>query len=1088
MRFSILLITGLLCGSLQAQKKNNSDDYFIKSSTVSALKFRNIGPALTAGRIADLAVNPNNKSEYYLAIACGGVFKTTNSGNTYYPIFDSQGSYSVGCITIDPNNTNTIWVGSGENNNQRSVAYGDGIYKSLDGGKSWKNMGLKNSEHIHKIIVSPENSDLIYVAANGPLWNKGGERGIYMSEDGGETWKNIHSVSDNTGACDLVMDPRDSKVMYAAFQQRRRHVWTYIGGGPESAIYKTTDGGKNWRKVSSGLPSVDIGRIGLAIPPSNPDIVYAIVEAAQDKGGFFKSTNRGESWSKMNSYSTSGNYYQELYCHPTDENTVFAMDTWLHHTEDGGKTFKQTGEKSKHVDNHCMWIDPDDHNHWLVGCDGGLYETWDAAQNWQFKPNLPITQFYKVAVDEATPFYNVYGGTQDNNSLGGPSRTINNAGILNSDWYITNGGDGFESAIDPKDPNIVYAQAQYGWLVRYDKKSGERVAIQPMPAKGEPGLRWNWDAPLIISPHNNKRLYFAANKLFKSDDRGDTWEAISGDLTQQIDRNELPVMDKVWSIDAVMKNRSTTIYGNIVALDESPITENLLYVGTDDGLIQVKDGDQDWRRVSSFTGVPKNTYVNMIVASMHDANTVFAAFNNHKKGDYKPYLLKSTDKGKSWTSIAGNLPERGSVYAIAQDHVNKDLLFAGTEFGVYFTIDGGQHWVELGAGLPTIGVRDIAIQRRENDLVLASFGRGFYVLDDYSPLRSLTKENLESDAFMFPIKTSLMYVESNPLGLRGIGSQGESMYASENPPVGATFTFHLKEGVKTKKEIRRELEAQQIKDGENVSYPTPEEMLMEDQEEDPYLIFWIKDSKGNGVKKIKTGANAGMKRVVWNFRHTTTTPVKTKKNAPGRYGMADDGFLALPGKYTVEVYKSVNGEITKLTEPQSFEVEMLNNKTLPADDKLALNQFYEDISEIRRRVRGTSNQMGEVSNQISHLKTAIQEIPDVPLKYMSDLKAIEKTMNDLYIDMWGNGTLSKHQFETAPSFANRIETVIWTMWSASSKPTKTSIDNMAIAKEEYEQFLPKFKAAQGKLNELVKSLDAYNVPYTPGRDNSWKKD
>ncbi len=1087
MKFSILLITTLLCGSLLAQKKKASDDYFIKPGMVSALKFRNIGPALTAGRIADLAVNPNNKSEYYLAIACGGVWKTTNSGNTYYPIFDSQGSYSVGCVTIDPNNTNTIWVGSGENNNQRSVAYGDGIYKSLDGGKSWKNMGLKKSEHIHKIIVSPNNSDVIYVAANGPLWNKGGERGIFMSEDGGKNWKNIHSVSENTGACDLVMDPRDPNVMYAAFQQRRRHVWTYIGGGPESAIYKTTDGGKNWRKITSGLPSVDLGRIGLAIPPSNPDIVYAIVEASQGKGGFFKSTNRGESWSKMNSYSTSGNYYQELYCHPTDEDMVFAMDTWLHHTEDGGKTFKQTGEKSKHVDNHCMWIDPDDHKHWLVGCDGGLYETWDAAQNWQFKPNLPITQFYKVAVDEAEPFYNVYGGTQDNNSLGGPSRTINNAGILNSDWYITNGGDGFESAIDPKDPNIVYAQAQYGWLVRYDKKSGERVAIQPTPAKGEPGLRWNWDAPLIISPHNNKRLYFAANKLFKSDDRGDTWEAVSEDLTQQIDRNTLPVMDKVWSIDAVMKNRSTTIYGNIVALDESPITEGLLYVGTDDGLIQVKEGDAEWRKQSSFTGVPKNTYVNMISASLHDANTVFAAFNNHKKGDYKPYVLKSTDKGKSWTSIAGNLPE-GAVYAIVQDHVNKDLLFAGTEFGVYFTIDGGQHWTELGAGLPTIGIRDIAIQRRENDLVLASFGRGFYVLDDYSPLRNLTKENVEKEAYMFPIKKSLMYVESNPLGLRGIGSQGESMYASENPPLGAVFTFHLKEAIKTKKAIRRELEAKQIKDGQNVSYPSKEAMLEEDQEEDPYLIFWIKDSKGNGVKKIKTGASAGLKRVVWNFRHTTTTPVQTNKQAPGRYGMADDGFLALPGTYTVEVYKSVNGEISKLTEPESFEVEMLNNKTLPAEDKVALNKFYEDISELRRRVRGTSNQMGEVGKQIDYLKTAIREVPDIPLKYMSDLKAIEKTMDELSIDMWGNGTLSKHQFETAPSFGNRIETVIWTMWNASSKPTKTSIDNMAIAGQEYNEFLPKFKAAQSKLNELVKSLDAYSIPYTPGRDDSWKRD
>ncbi len=1088
MKYSIVLFTTFILGSCAAQKKSDNNDYFLKSSHVSALKFRNIGPALTAGRIADIAVNPSNSSEYYLAVASGGVWKTTNAGNTFTPIFDSYGSYSIGCITIDPNNHNVLWLGSGENNNQRSVAYGDGIYKSEDGGKSWKNLGLKNSEHIHKIIVHPDNSDIVYAAVNGPLWSAGGDRGVYKTEDGGKTWTNIKSVSKNTGACDLVMDPQNPDVMYAAFQQRRRHVWTYIGGGPESAIYKTKDGGKTWEKSSSGLPSVDLGRIGLAIPPSNNNIVYAIVEAAQGKGGFYKSTDRGASWNKMSGYSTSGNYYQEIICHPADENFVFSMDTWLHHTEDGGKTFKQTGEKHKHVDNHCIWIDPNDYNHWRVGCDGGLYETWDAAENWEFKQNLPITQFYKVAVDNDAPFYNVYGGTQDNNSMGGPARTINNAGILNTDWYITNGGDGFESAIDPQNPDIVYAQAQYGWLVRYDRASGERVAIQPQPGKDEAGLRWNWDAPLLISPHNNKRLYFAANKLFKSDDRGDTWEAISGDLTQQIDRNKLKVMDRVWSIDAVMKNRSTTIYGNIVALDESPKQEGLLYVGTDDGLIQIKDGDADWLRIENFPTVPKNTYVNMIVASKHDANTVFACFNNHKMGDFKPYILKSTDKGKSWTPITGNLPERGSVYAIAQDHVNKNLLFAGTEFGVYFTIDGGKNWVQLGAGLPTIAIRDIAIQERENDLVLASFGRGFYVLDNYAPLRELNKETVSKEAHLFNIKPSWMYIESNPLGLSGVGSQGESMYAAPNPEYGSVFTFLMKESVKNPSDIRREKEKKAKKDNADVFYPSDEEIMAEANEEDAYLIFWVKDKDGNGVKKIKTSASSGMKRIVWNHRYETTTPVKLNRSAPGRYSMADDGYLALPGTYTVEVHLVHDGTSKLLVPAKSFEIKTLNNSTLPAEDKIALNSFMDEVSEVRRKVRGSASQMNEIDKRLKHVKQAVKESPDVPLTMMGEIKTIEKELNALEIMIWGNSTMAGHQFETKESFGNRIETIVWTMWQTKSKPTTTSINNLKIAKEEYTTFEARLLNVENSVKALETKLNGFKAPYTPGRTDNWKKD
>ncbi|MDW8302863.1 MAG: glycosyl hydrolase, partial [Bacteroidia bacterium] len=745
---------------------------------INGLKFRSIGPALTSGRIADFAVHPENIHHYYVATASGGVWRTTNGGASYEPIFDQQGSYSIGCIALAPSNPNIVWVGTGENHNQRSVGYGDGVYKSEDGGNTWTNMGLKNSEHIAKIIIHPKNPDIVFVAAYGPLWSAGGERGVYKTTDGGKTWKQVLHISENTGVSDLAMDPSNPDVLYACAHQRRRHVFTLIDGGPESALYKTKNGGETWEKLTNGLPTGDIGRIAIAVSPVNPMYVYLQIEAEQDKGGVFRSTNGGASFEKMSSYYTSGNYFQEIFCDPIELNRIYAMDVLLHVSNDGGRTWIPLGERFKHGDNHAMWINPKNNNHYLVGSDGGVYESFDKGKTWLFKPNLPVTQFYRVGVDNSLPFYFIYGGTQDNFSMGGPSRTLSINGITNSDWFFTHGGDGFVSRIDPDDPNIVYAESQYGGLVRYDRRSGEEVPIQPIEGKGEKALRWNWDSPLIISPHKSTRLYFAANKVFRSEDRGNSWTCISEDLTQQIDRNKLPVMGKVWSIDAVAKSQSTSFYGNIVCLQESPKKENLLYVGTDDGLIQVSEDARTWRKIDNFPGIPKNTYVSAILASQHDENVVYAAFDNHKNGDFKPYLLKSTDKGKTWTSIVGNLPERGSVYCIAEDHINKDLLFVGTEFGVFVTLNGGKQWIQMKNGLPTIAVRDIAIQKRENDLVLATFGRGFYILDDYSPLRTLSEELLNKEAHLFTVKNALLYVPARPLMLKEKGFLGESYYTA----------------------------------------------------------------------------------------------------------------------------------------------------------------------------------------------------------------------------------------------------------------------------------------------------------------------
>ena len=1086
---TLLMVLAFGAMPLYAQKKNKSDKAEkakkdLPDALFSSFKFRSIGPAVKSGRIADLAVNPDNYAEYYVAVASGGVWKTTNAGTSYKPVFDSQASYSIACVKIDPNNHNVVWVGTGENNNQRSVAYGDGVYKSDDGGKSWKNMGLKNSEHIGNIVIHPENSDIVYVAAYGPLWSAGGDRGIYKTTDGGKTWKRVLFVSENTGFADIVMDPRNPGVLYAAAHQRRRHVFTYIGGGPESGIYKTVDGGENWEKINKGLPKVDLGRIGLAISPANPEYLYAIVEAADGKGGFFLSTNRGASWQKQSNRTTSGNYYQEIVCDPVDPLKVFSLDTWLHHTEDGGKTFKKTGEKYKHVDNHAMWIEPENPNHWIVGCDGGIYETWDAAKNWQFKPNLPVTQFYKVAVDNDEPFYNVYGGTQDNNSQGGPSRTLNNAGILNSDWYITNGGDGFESQIDPVDPNIVYAQAQYGWIVRYDKKSGEKVSIKPYPEKGGEPLRWNWDAPLLISPHNHKTLYFCAQKVFKSTDYGDTWTAISGDLTRGLDRNKMKVMGKVWSIDAVMKNRSTTIFGNIVAFDESPLKQGLLYVGTDDGLIQITENDGgNWTKIASFPGVPDMTYVNMLLASQHNENVVYAAFNNHKRGDFKPYLYRSEDKGQTWKSISGDLPERGSVYSIAEDHLNPNILFAGTEFGVFVTLNGGKNWHRLKSGLPVIAVRDMAIQKRENDLVLGTFGRSFYILDDYSALRSMASGFDRSESVIFPVKPALNYIETNPMGLTGKADQGEMLFTAPNPPHGAVFRYYFADTLKTHKEMRKEKEKKESDD----YYPSFEELRIEKLEEKPFLIFVVRDEGGKILKKIRKPAKAGTGTAVWNFREMTTSPVKLKKQMPGRYQDPDVGPLILPGTYTVEMVLANNGDFSSVAGPVEFEVKLLNNRTLPAKDKNDLIAFQRQVAELNRRVAGSGKVISEMENKLKYMKKAVEDYPSADFSWMKEIKVLQEDLYDIRITFYGDPVKTANQFETYPGLAERLGVAAYSSWNSFSAPTKTARMNYKIADEEYNAEVVKLRDVVKRIEALEKAFNDAGMPYTPGRSD-WKED
>jgi photosystem II stability/assembly factor-like uncharacterized protein len=1061
----------------------------MSTPTFNGLRFRSLGPAFTSGRVIGFAVDPNNSARYFAASASGGVWKTINNGATWTPVFDREGSYSIGCIALDPKNPLTVWVGTGENNSQRSVSYGNGLYRSDDGGKTWRNVGLKTSEHIGRIAIDPKDSNIVYVAAQGPLWGPGGDRGLFKTTDNGKTWKNILNISENTGVTDVVIDPQNPETIYAASYQRRRHMFTLIDGGPESAIYKSTDAGATWNKVRAGLPTGDMGRIGLAVSPVDPNVVYATVEAADRKGGVFRSNDRGGSWERRNEFDAGAMYYARIVADPKDVDRIYVMNVFLMVSDDGGRTLRRLGEKSKHVDNHDIWIDPGNTDHYLVGCDGGVYESHDRGANWEFKRNLPVTQFYDITTDNAKPFYNVYGGAQDNYSFGGPSRTRNVSGIVNSDWFVTNGGDGFRSQVDPEDPNTIYAELQNGSLARFDKVTGERMGIQPQIGRNEDPLRWNWDSPFIISPHSHTRLYFAADKLFRSDDRGDSWKVISGQLSRALDRDKLPVMGKIWSMDAVAKNQSTAFFGNASALAESPKKEGLIYIGTDDGLLQItEDGGKNWRRVEKLPEVPELVYVSRIVASNHDANTVYVAFENHQNADFKPYLFKSVDAGRTWISIKSNLPANGPVWSIAEDHVNPDLLFVGNEFGLYFTIDGGQKWIQLRSGLPTIAVRDLNIQKRENDLVLGTFGRGIYILDNYTPLRLLKPEMLKQDGLLFPVKDALMYIQAQPLGGRGKSFQGESFFTAENPPFGAVFTYYLKEELKTKKARRQEAERDAQRRNTPVGLPSSADFRAEEEEEAPAVIFTVSDSSGRVVRRLTGPVTAGMQRVAWDLRYPAATlPPPPNPDGEDPFNEGPAGPLVMPGTYKVSLAKRVDGVITSLGQSQEFQVVVDGQERMTPADRTNLVEFQQKVARLQRAVQGASATANALKPRLVAIRRALLETPAAPEKLMSDAAALDKRTNEILRALSGDQALRQRNMNLPPSISERVGDIVGSQRMSTSRPTQTQMDQYAHAAQEFETTLNQLRQLiEGDLSRLEKQMEAAGAPWTPGRIPDWK--
>ena len=1078
-------------GAQRSGAKAPTPDRPLSEKTFKTFKLRNIGPGLMSGRIADIAIHPNNNSVWYVGVGSGGVWKTVNAGTTWTPVFDKQSVYSIGAVTIDPVNPSIVWVGTGEDVGGRHVSFGDGVYKSLDGGKNWKNVGLKKSEHITDIIVHPKDSNVVYVASQGPLWSKGGDRGLFKTTDGGKRWSRVLGAGPWTGISSVVMDPRNPDVLYAATWQHHRTVAAYVGSGPETAIHRTTDGGKTWTKLKEGLPKKTMGKIGLALSPQNPDIVYASITLHRTKTGVWRSSDRGATWVKGAKnpvpMGTGPHYYMELYASPHEFERLFFSGPSLGTSTDGGKTFKVLKSGTRHGDHHAMAFRPDDPNYMILGTDGGLYESFDRGKTWRFIANLPVTQFYKVAVDDAEPFYNVYGGTQDNFTQGGPSRTDNANGIRNADWFVTLSADGHQPATEPGNPDIMYSEFQRGNLFRIDRTTGERTYIQPQPPEGKPAERFNWDAPILISPHSPTRLYVGSQRVWRSDNRGDSWTSVSPDLTRNQNRMLLPLMDKQWSWDAAWDMVAMSTFNTITSLAESPKQEGLLYAGTDDGIIQVSEnGGKTWRRieVAKLPGVPRRAFVNDIKADMFDANTVYVALDNHKEGDFKPYLLKSTNRGATWRSITGDLPERHLVWRLVQDHVNPNLLFVGTEFGIFFTVDGGKVWTKLSGGVPTISFRDLAIQRRENDLVGASFGRGFFVLDDYAPLRNVSAKSLEQKAMMFPVRDAWWYLEKVPLGQVGQSSQGDGYYVAPNPPFGAVFTYYLKAELKTQEQTRQDREKKLLekKPTANTPFPGWDAVEAERREPKPAVLIVVRNQKGEAVRRLSGPTKAGVHRISWDLRYPASEAIGFP-TPPWRYpNNVPRGHLTTPGEYSATLYLQQNGKTEQVGQPVAFTVKRLTKGALPGATPADTVAFWRRVSALNGALTATRQIIKRAEKTAKDLATALARAEAGPESLDQEVEAFRLAVDDIKRDLFGVPSRSAVGESGPDTVSRRLGVVSMGTTGSTYGPTPTHKNSLEIAERAFEQSRAKLnKLLSTDLPALEAKLRAAGAPWTDGQ-------
>jgi photosystem II stability/assembly factor-like uncharacterized protein len=1013
----------------------------IESATAN-LKMRAIGPAIMGGRIDDIAVADTSPKTIYLGAAAGGLWKSTDGGMTWTSLFDHQPNPSIGAVAVAPSNPSVVWVGTGEANNRQSASWGDGVYKSTDGGQTWSHMGLEDTQAIGRVVIDPTNPDVVYVAAVGHLWGPNPERGLFKTTDGGKTWNKVLFINDDTGVTDVAIDPQSPTTLYAATYERRRTAWGFNGGGPGSGVYKTTDGGATWTKLTKDLPEGDTGRIAVAVYRKNPNIVYALIQNA--KGGVFRSEDKGATWTKMGSENPRPSYFSQIRIDPNNDLRIWMGGVNLYYSEDGGKTFNQRRAREVHSDFHAIWIDPENSNFMLVGCDGGIYESRDAGADWDHLNVMNLGQAYEVGYDNQQP-YHVCAGYQDNAEWCGPSRTWFAGGIPNSAWFMVGGGDGFYVKPDPADPQTIYTESQDGNLQRRDLRNNEGLNIRPVPPKeSDPPYRFNWNSPLLISSHDHDTLYYGGNFLFKSTDRGDSWVKLGGDLTTGVDRNTLPILGALPTKSTLSLYDGVEWYPTITAIDESPISSSVLWVGTDDGNLQVsRDGGKTWKNVADrVPGVPKGTYVARVVASKFAEGTAYVAFDGHRSNDFHVYLFKTTDYGQSWKSLSDGIPESaGTLHVIREHPTDKNLLFAGAEFGAYLSLDGGAHWNKLNMGLPTVPVDDIQIQPRENDLILATHGRSLYILDDLTSLQHLNPQVLAENLHVFPIR--------NTIGWRIYNNRwfdGQQVFLGPNPPDGVLIDFYLK------------------------SKPAKNQKV----------TVTILDSSGKTVREIDDrNAQSGINRVNWDLRYNPPvklTPEQEEALAQGFFGGGARGPVADPGVYTVKVALGDDSQTQTVHVEQDPRVHLAAADSAARHDAIMQSYaLYKTANDGQKLIAGLKKSLDD-----SLTSWKKPDAPKVPAPIVAQAEALQKKVNDLsgkFVSAGGFGAGGPLHY-TTPPLPMRIGRLMSQLDGYSAAPTPPEKEQLAALSQELNQSMATLhQLINQDLANLNKALNKAGVPH-----------
>jgi len=1026
------------------------------------LHFREIGPATPGGRTDDFAVVESNTNIAYAGLASGGVWKTVNGGLSWKPVFDDQSVSTIGDVTVSQSEPDVVWVGSGEANNRQSSSWGNGVYKSTDGGAHWTHMGLKDTHHIGRILIHPTNANVVYVAAQGHLWGSNEERGLFKSTDGGKTWQKVLYINPDTGVTDIAMDPQNPDTIYAAAYQRRRTVFGMNGGGPGSAIWRTTDGGAHWTKLANGLPKGEMGRIALDVYRRDGNVVYALVES--EEPGLYRSNDKGEHWTKMSNTNPRPMYFSQVRVDPNNDQRVWVAGVNMAYSEDGGKTFVENRITKIHVDFHAIWIDPSNSDNMLVGCDGGIHFSHDAGRSWDSRENLAIGQFYEVAYDMGRP-YKVCGGLQDNSSWCGPSATTNQRGITNDDWYTVAGGDGFYAQIDPEEPWIVYAESQDGNLIRRDLRTHESRSIRPREDDDKMSrYRFQWNSPVVDSKHDRKTIYYGGNFVFKSTDQGDNWKRISPDLTNNTDRKTLSIMGrKVEDRTMLSRNDGVAAFPTVTTLSESPVRAGILWAGTDDGNLQVSRDGETWKNlVSNIPGVPKGTYVSRVLPSAFDAGTAYVAFDGHRGDDYGIYLFKTTDFGETWKAITNGIPKNeGTLHVVREHPRNRDLLFAGGEFGLYVSFDRGENWQELKNNLPRVPVDDIQIHPRDNDLILATHGRSVWILDSIYGLEQMNPQTANTPVMVFHVRpgtTWKMYSKRD--------FDGHDIFTGENPPYGAIIDFWAK------------------------SKPDMKDVKITITRADK-LIATLRPKS----------VEAGLNRIVWDMRADRAVPLTQQEEqnierqiASGGPAQPRGGPLVDPGgEYTIEVQIGSNKDSKKFNIQDDPRITWFT----PAD-RQKRRAAIDELVEMTKQADALRKKFTAADQSVTQLQAAWKR-PDAVKpaaniqKMAEELKKSLDDMRPLFVNRgFGGGgppivSAEERQAELAkpepdfvlPALPQRVQQMIGQLEGYSAAPAQSQLQQVALTKVAIADAGKKMDALRVEVTKFNDAMNAAKVPFVP---------